>query len=444
MNILIIFIFFRYSLNENTTIFVFEHTRHGARAPTHFDIFNHKWIGTGELTLVGQRMHYLLGVHNKNIYGKYYNKTFNPNEFLIYSTTLNRTIMSVNSQLNGWFPYENSEKINKNQIEKAIPHYLKSNIKIKKIVDQLGDNVIINGVQVFPIHTLNENDEQFKYNINCPKINDLRKENSIRLGKELDKFNNHFIETFGNNLSKIFNPKSNNSLNRFREIYNFCDEFRGLYYEGRDINIDNLNLTKLNEECDKNHDFRFLNLSIHDKGSRIGIFKSGNFMKLILYYMEQRIKLDEKIIKKGAPKFLIFSGHDSTLSEMQDFLNAAFGNFSYNSPNFASNLFFEVINVNKTKLIVNVIFNDKLIMSEDYNIFKEKVKKKIMNEKEIVEFCFPNSIRKIVKYLYIVFIGLDLIFIIIIIIMKKKEKNINIIYFDDDLDDKIQLSAISI
>ena len=67
-----------------------------------------------------------------------------------------------------------------------------------------------------------------------------------------------------------------------------------------------------------------------------------------------------------------------------------------------------------------------------------------MNEKEIVEFCFPNSIRKIVKYLYIVFIGLDLIFIIIIIIMKKKEKNINIIYFDDDLDDKIQLSAISI
>ena len=93
--------------------------------------------------------------------------------------------------------------------------------------------------------------------------------------------------------------------------------------------------------------------------------------------MEQRIKLDDKIIKRGAPKFLIFSGHDSTLSEMQDFLNAVFGNFSYNSPNFASNLFFEVINVNKSKLIVNVIFNDKLIMSEDYNIFKEKIEKKL-------------------------------------------------------------------
>ena len=32
-----------------------------------------------------------------------------------------------------------------------------------------------------------------------------------------------------------------------------------------------------------------------------------------------------------------------------------------------------------------------------------------MNEKEIFEFCFPNSIRKIVKYLYIIFIALDLI-----------------------------------
>ena len=132
-----------------------KHTHHGARAPTHFDIFNHKWIVTGESTLVGQRMLYLLGVHNKNIYGKYYNKTFNPNEFLIYSTILNRTIMSINSQFNGWFPYENFEKINKNQTEKIIPHYIKS----KNIVDQLDDNSIINGVQVFPIHTLNENEE---------------------------------------------------------------------------------------------------------------------------------------------------------------------------------------------------------------------------------------------------------------------------------------------
>ena len=33
--------------------------------------------------------------------------------------------MSINSQFN------ENEKINKNQTEKAIPHYLKSNVKIK-------------------------------------------------------------------------------------------------------------------------------------------------------------------------------------------------------------------------------------------------------------------------------------------------------------------------
>ena len=48
----------------------------------------------------------------------------------------------------------------------------------------------------------------------------------------------------------------------------------------------------------------------------------------------------------------------------------------------------EVINVNKSKLIVNVIFNDKLIMSEDYNIFKEKIEKKLWMKKKSLNFVF--------------------------------------------------------
>ena len=72
---------------------------------------------------------------------------------------------------------------------------------------------------------------------------------------------------------------------------------------------------------------------------------------------------------------------------MQYFLNASFGSF-FTILLIFSNLFLEVINVNKSKLIVNVIFNDKLIMSEDYNIFKEKIEKKLWMKKKSLNFVF--------------------------------------------------------
>jgi len=413
---------FHYSLNENNIIFVFEHTRHGARGPLNDEIFNQKWIGSGELTNVGKRMHYLLGYHNKKKYEKYYSKTFNPNEFLIYSTTLNRTIMSINSQLNGWFPYEYSEKINNNQIKKAIPKYLESNLYIKNLINKLNDDIIINNNQIFPIHTLNDKDEKYKSKIDCPKINILRKENTKRLKKEIENFNNNFIEVFGKDISKFFKPKEKDYYKKFMEINSFCDKFQTSYFDGRNLNLTNINLIKLNEECDKSHEMRFLKINNHDKNSKIGIYKSGNLMKTIIYYMEKRIKLNNNKIERGSPKFLIFSGHDSTLSEMQDFLNAAFGKFKYNSPTFASNLFFEVVNVDNSKFVVNIIFNDKLIMNVDYKEFKEKVEKRIMSEKDIIHFCYGDSYFKIFSFFFII---LDLVIIVVlIIIFVKRRRNV--------------------
>ena len=57
----------------NRLVFLYTHFRHGARGPTELDDnFNdklgEKWESLGELTGVGERMHYLLGLRNrKNI-----------------------------------------------------------------------------------------------------------------------------------------------------------------------------------------------------------------------------------------------------------------------------------------------------------------------------------------------------------------------------------------
>ena len=54
------------SQNNSKVLFVFEHCRHGARGMKDLfndkDILNEKWIGKEELSSVGLRQHYLLGV----------------------------------------------------------------------------------------------------------------------------------------------------------------------------------------------------------------------------------------------------------------------------------------------------------------------------------------------------------------------------------------------
>ena len=57
---------------EEKLIFVMTHFRHGARAPQHYyfpddykDYVKEYWDNPGELTGVGQRMHYLLGIRNR-------------------------------------------------------------------------------------------------------------------------------------------------------------------------------------------------------------------------------------------------------------------------------------------------------------------------------------------------------------------------------------------
>jgi hypothetical protein len=67
------------SIVKSEIVFVFEHFRHGARSSVfidkyNIDIYDIKWIGDGELTSVGMRMLYLIGVHIRDKYKNIINK----------------------------------------------------------------------------------------------------------------------------------------------------------------------------------------------------------------------------------------------------------------------------------------------------------------------------------------------------------------------------------
>ena len=95
--ILLLSLFSIYISDESTDklIFVATHFRHGARAPQGYidtvkrlDYTLESWDNPGELTGMGKRMHYLLGLRNRE---RYINKTFenflspnfDPHEILI-------------------------------------------------------------------------------------------------------------------------------------------------------------------------------------------------------------------------------------------------------------------------------------------------------------------------------------------------------------------------
>ena len=98
-------------------IFVYEHSRHGARGPSseYRSLFNNKtfydeyaihWDGDGELTLRGKMQHYILGIRNRYKYPNlfnYSNYDFNSNEILIHTTNSRRVKESAYNQLLGMF-----------------------------------------------------------------------------------------------------------------------------------------------------------------------------------------------------------------------------------------------------------------------------------------------------------------------------------------------------
>ena len=90
-------------ISGEKVIFAFQMHRHGARAPylgveNNLDFYKEEWIDKEELTNMGKRMLYLLGVKTRKRYmeqTKLLSKEFSPQEILIRSTDVNRTIEIV-------------------------------------------------------------------------------------------------------------------------------------------------------------------------------------------------------------------------------------------------------------------------------------------------------------------------------------------------------------
>ena len=422
--IYLIFLFFNIKTDDNDRlIFVMTHFRHGARAPQHFfnqaeykDYIKQNWGNPGELTGVGQRSHYLLGLRNRKRYvdeKKFLSEKFDPHEILIYSSPFNRTIISVASQLQGLYPqYEElGDTIEDNQTEVSKPEVNIDDEEIQNEIKKLNRSALPYSMMLAPIRMININERKIiLYDIDpCTKVRDEIKEKHESTFETIKEITKEFKDKYAETLNEFYGRKQ---VYNMKFLDNFCDAFISSYTHKREMT--ELNKTGLREDELVDFCFRYVKINFRDwvNGDKEHVFahlESSKMMKEIIHYMGERIKADinkEKIEDKyedySRPKMMMISGHDSTVSCYQIFLLNALGKDVveyYQYPKFTTQIAFEVTTTKafeeeKTEddYLVTYYFNDDPILNVTFPEFRDKIKPHIWTAKQIDNFCgFEND-----------------------------------------------------
>ena len=471
-NILIIILFsFAFSENDDKLIFVVTHFRHGSRAPqsindNYLDLLKEKWTNPGELTGMGQRMHYILGLRNRKRYvddKKFLSPSFNPHQILIYSSSFNRTLISVSSQLQGLYPQssQQGETLRDEQIQKAYPQVDCSDIEDQ--INQLGNSSLPDYMMLAPIRMINHNERKiiiFDIQGCTEEREEVKKKNRESL-QILKDFVNKFNEQYGSILNNFLQDSSKKY--EMPDIDKICDAFISSVIDVRELTEfknTGINFTEFEEIC---YEYNGLNYYYHYAGDEEKVLphiETSKLMAEFIYYMKKRVdadindeNIDEKYKDYSRSKMLMLSGHDSTLSSHEVFLIDALGlNFSYyRFPKFAAQMVFEITRKNEgpksrySDYIVHYYFNDEEIYNITLDNFISKIEPHIWSDKQINEFCGfddenmeeinnstynnyfrikkNNNAEKAYKILMIIFIVLSAILLASTLVLAKKLSN---------------------
>lgn len=173
-----------------------------------------------------------------------------------------------------------------------------------------------------------------------------------------------------------------------------------------------------------------------DEERLLAYVESSKIMRELLYYMKRRLDADITEIDEDAnikdysrPRYIMISGHDSTVSADLTLLIKVLGldmNTSFYFPRFASQLALEVrTNLDKCKSYSDYYIVGYFDNIELFNInaeeFMNKVEKEIWTDQQVDEYCgfYSNKIvyksndDKINNYKIVVIICLCLIVVLI-------------------------------
>ena len=422
------------SQQESKTLFVFEHCRHGARGMKDLfnekDILNEKWIGKEELSSVGLRQHYLLGVLIRKKYKNLLNwdNLNNLKDIFVYSTPSNRTIMSARAQLFGMFNYNNNSKLSERQIIKATPNYLKNNSIFEELIKNLSDSVLPNKIpSEIPIHIIERKEKlfQFEKDDNCIGIDNQREKNKKK--KSVEKVIKDFNEKYGKKLVKYLNEKDENFFKKLKNIQQIALAFIINKVDGRDLsefqNETGFNLDQFYNDSMNILIQKSLYIQSGDDENLIALASSSVLLRFILDYITKAVENDKNNKKiYDIPKFFLLSAHDTTIVMSSDLLNFLFHS-ERKFPSFATSQVYELIKDNN-EYYIKLNFNGEELKKVKYEDFKTKIEKEAWTLEETGYFCgFYKKTFKGWKILTLIFSILLFLVLILLIMLCIKRKN---------------------
>ena len=450
------------SLSEERLVFLLTHFRHGARSPqryynksSHLDYILETWKTPGELTGSGQRMHYLLGLRNRERYIEnqtFLSYNFDPHEILIYSSSINRTLISASSHLQGLYPEETGEILNSMQEEDALPQ-IKLSPKIEEIRKHMDGNALPHRISLAPIRMINNNERKIiMYDISeCVWRREEVKAKNLENMESLKNIVKTFNERFAKNLTVMFGDKTEYDIDF---IEHMCDAYIAGFTENKEMK--EFNKTGIDKIQFLDFCFEFVTLNFKDwiagdKERALALLDVSKLMREFIYYMKKRLNADikkEKIEDKyedySRPKMMMISAHDSTISMVEIFFAKIFNNNDldsfYKFPKFATQIAFEVV-TDKTDTKdfsdykLKYYFNDELIFEKNVVDFLESVEPALWSDEKINEYCqfdkkdnIDNDDKDADKDLYFLLMiifsslsGLFLIGIVILVILLRKK-----------------------
>ena len=410
--------------------FAFELFRHGARAPSELlsnntDIFGEAWESPSHLTAVGLRQHYILGHRNRLRYietTSLLNKTFNPKELIVFSTDSDRTILSANAQLQGLYPQGTGHNLTSSQAQSAIPP--NDNTSYKDEQERLQLSALPDHMELIPVKTFIPSEHLvnlFSPSV-CPNMSEILN-NSTQQAK-IQNYINTLHDKYSDVISKLTNTTVDNVMYDYDSTNIILDTFISTYYDGKDLTKftnAGINITDFLTDA---FDFYTLDMIGNGEGHELLTSISMTYVfKQLIKWMDMRIEMERN--GKGnesdytKPKFVMYSGHDSTLGAFEGFMKYAFG-CEVKYPKFASSVFVELWKGNDGEYNVEYYFNDEFVMSMRYDEFKSKVNANLQSDERIQTFCeFNNSNnnKKESSFNYFKLFGICLIIVMVVLVV---------------------------
>lgn len=403
--------------NEDKLIFTMIHFRHGARASTldgnNIDSMKEYWDHPGELTSVGERMHYILGLRNRNRYiinNKLLSEKYNSSELQVISTGYSRTIVSALSHLQGLYPPNQNfgEILNDAQKSNSTPP-IDIDYDLQNEINNLNSSALPNSMTLIPIEIKNSSSfVTFFVRNKClgaeKKYNTSNNENMNLIEKNFNDYFGKYMNNF------LFHNESYGHIYNFTQIAKLCDTYVACYTDGRnmsefrDTGINSDEMYDLYKLCLYSIKTYFSEYTMREDD--IFYLEGSEIMELLISNIKRSIEADiNKKTDSSFPKMLIYSGHDITVSKQIFFLLKAFDlNFSlYELPTYATQIAFEVTRQNDNKkenrsysdYIVSYYFKDELQLNVTADEFINKIEEHIWSNEKIDLFCEYGTSNKL-------------------------------------------------